>query len=488
MLFLKNRLKAYAGFALRMLVGAVMTGVVSFVSAQELLENIPTGSKTAGVSKNQSLTLEQVLELAFSQNPDMQAAEERIGQAEAKVIEATANFYPKLIGQVGYTYTDNPAQAFSYIVAQRRFQTSNLTTINNPGYVGNFRPELVGTISLFEGGRDYYRKKAAELGVEVSELERAALHNQLAAAVTAAYYAVLTAPREVEATRRSLAAVDSELAHAREMHSAGSLLRSDVLSLEVRQAQAKERELQTLNAQESARTGLKTLLGLGTGDVLDVREQQLGRDKAPSKGLSVNLLSAALAQRPEMQIAARQVEMREKELRAEIAGHMPRVDAYAAYGLNEQSPQFNFSKQNLTVGINAQIEIFGGGATSARVSAAERKVAEAQALRERVRLEIDAEVQRAQNNLSEVEARQQVTETAQRSAEEALRLVHEQYRAGASSVTRYLEAEADRTASEMRAVTARFEVQIARANLQKAIGYWLQSDSDAEHQAKVAAK
>jgi len=452
------------------------------VSAQERAEQSAAEPGTSVVSSSRGLSLEQVLELAFSKNPDMQAAEERIGQAEAKVIEATANFYPKLMGQVGYTYTDNPALAFSAIVAQRRFEPQNITTINNPGYIGNFRPELVGTMSLFEGGRDYYRKKAAELGVEVSELERAALHNQLAAAVTAAYYAVLTAPREVEAARRSLAAVDSELKHAREMHQAGSLLRSDVLSLEVRHAQARERELQTLNAQETAHTGLKTLLGLGTGDILVVKEN-LKDDKAPPKALAENLLTTALAQRPEMQIAARQVEMREKERRAEIAAHMPRVDAYAAYGLNESSPQFNFSKQNLTVGVNAQIEIFGGGATSARVTAAERRVAEAQAARERVRLDIDAEVQRAQNNLSEVEARRQVTEAAQASADEALRLVHEQYRAGAAGVTRYLEAEADRTASEMRAVTARFEVQIARANLQKAIGYWFQSDFEAERRA-----
>jgi outer membrane protein len=463
---------------------AVMTALAfpSYaLSAQEWgEEDSAEKSKTVSSSKTTGLTLDQVLDLAFSKNPDMQAAEERIGQAEARVIEATANFYPKLMGQVGYTYTDNPALAFSAIVAQRRFTTQDFGNINNPGYIGNFRPELVGTMSLFEGGRDYYRKKAAELGVEVHELERAALRNQLTAAVTAAYYAVLTAPREVEAARRSLAAVDSELKHARDMHAAGSLLRSDVLSLEVRYGQARERELQTLNAQDSARTGLKTLLGLGTGDSIEVRES-LKYDKPPQKALVENLLNTALAQRPEMQIAARQVEMREKELRAEIAGHMPRVDAYAAYGLNEQSPQFNFSKQNVTVGINAQIEIFGGGATSARVSAAERKVAEALAVRERVRLDIDAEVQRAQHSLSEVESRLQVMESAQTSAEEALRLVHEQYRAGAAGVTRYLEAEADRTASEMRALTARFEVQIARANLQKAVGSWFESDVGVGH-------
>jgi hypothetical protein len=33
-----------------------------------------------------------------------------------------AGFYPKLTARIGYDYTSNPALAFSYIVAQRRFQ------------------------------------------------------------------------------------------------------------------------------------------------------------------------------------------------------------------------------------------------------------------------------------------------------------------------------------------------------------------------------
>ncbi len=420
-------------------------------------------------TKAAALNLEQLVNLAFERNPDLQAAQERIGQAEAQVAEATAAFYPKLTGALGYSYTNNPAQAFSYIVAQRRY--SPTMNINQPGFVENFRPELVGTLSLFRGGQDYYRKKAAELGVEAAELERSALRNRLAASVTAAYYAVLAAPRQVEVARHSLEAVDSELKNARIQHQEGALLKSDVLSLEVRRSQARETELKALNAVELTRSGLKTLLGLDTSEPVEVRESlDLAAPKNPDN-LS-GLITQALAQRPEMQAAARQVDMREQDLRGEQGGHLPRLNAYAAYGLNERSPQFNFNNDNLTMGINAEVEIFGGGATSARVAGAERKLAEARAIRERTRLEIEDDVRKAQANLSEAEQRREVAEAATAAAQEALRLVQAQYRAGAATVTRYLEAEADRAHSEIHAVTARYDAQVAKAWLQQALGSW----------------
>ena len=420
-------------------------------------------------AKPQALGLDQLLDLAYERNPDLQAARERIGQAEAQVAEATAAFYPKLTGAVGYSYTNNPALAFSAIVSQRRYSPE--MNINQPGFVANFRPELIGSMSLFRGGQDYYRKKAAELGVEAAELERSALHNRLAAAVAAAYYAALAAPRQVDVARRSLEAVDSELKNARILHDEGVLLKSDVLSLEVRRAQAKETELKTLNAVELTRSGLRTLLGLDSTEPLELRESADPPTAAQQDNLS-GLITQALVQRPEMQAAARQIDMREKELRAEQGGHLPRVNAYAAYGINNRSPEFNFNNDNMTMGVNAEIDLFAGGATVARVAGAERKLAEAQAIRERTRLDIEDDVRKAQANLAEAQQRREVAAAATQSAQEALRLVREQYRAGAATVTRYLEAEADQAQSEIHAVTAHHDALVARAFLQQAIGSW----------------
>lgn len=168
-----------------------------------------------------------------------------------------------------------------------------------------------------------------------------------------------------------------------------------------------------------------------------------------------------------MQAAAHQVQIREKELLAEQGGHLPRVNAYAAYGMNTRTPDFNANRDNVTLGLNAEVDLFAGGATAARVSGAERKVAEAQAIQQRTRLEIEDEVQRAHANLKEARQRLVMAEAADRAAEEAMRLVYQQYQAGTANVTRYLEAEADRAQAQTRAVMARYDARWPRPTCKK---------------------
>jgi outer membrane protein TolC len=220
------------------------------------------GQTEAKPAKNPArLTLIEAIDLAFAQNPDLTAAEARIGQAEAKVAEVASGFYPQLTSRIGYDYSNNPALAFSYIVAQRRFNSADLSSINNPGFVSNFRPEVIGTINLYRGGQDDYLKQAAELGVKASELEHAALRNRLAAAVTSAYYAVISAPKQFEVAQKSVHTIAKEVDLTREKVAEGTALRGDVLSLEVREKASKESELQARNNITLSKAALKALLG-----------------------------------------------------------------------------------------------------------------------------------------------------------------------------------------------------------------------------------
>jgi outer membrane protein TolC len=427
----------------------------------------PKKHHPAESSRPRARTLDEAIDLAFAQNPDLTAAAARIGQAEARVIEAEAAFYPKLTARMEYSYSNNPALAFSSIVAQRRFNFG--MSINQPGWISNFRPEVVGAMNLYRGGQDAALKKAAELGVEAAELERAGMRNRLAAAVTAAYYAVLSAPQQAEVAQRSVETVAKELEHTRARVAEGMALKADMLSLEVRATEAYESELKARNAMELSRSALKTLLG--SGEMPLFREVDAGLpNPEPNFG---KLLEQAFTQRPEVQAAARQVQIRQQELEAAKGAHLPRVDAYAVYGQNSRSPaDFSFNRDNGAIGISAEVDIFSGGAVNARIAAAERRVVEAQAVQERTRLEIEDELRQAHLTLNEALQRLKVAEAGADSAEEALRLVHEQYRGGAATVTRYLEAETDHANAALRAILAKYETRVAEAQLRKALGHW----------------
>jgi outer membrane protein TolC len=129
-------------------------------------------------------------------------------------------------------------------------------------------------------------------------------------------------------------------------------------------------------------------------------------------------------------------------------------------------------------GATAEIDLFSGFRTRERVAAAERRLAEARQMERKTRLEVERDVQTAFLNLKEARQRAQVAEAATGAADEALRLVQEQYQAGVATITRYLEAEASRTGTHSHAILARYDARRAHAALRKALGEWAEEPRD----------
>ena len=418
------------------------------------------------------LSLPEAIALVRQRNPDLRAAQARIEQAAARLDEVTAAFLPRIQAGIRYVHSNDPARAFSMIVSQRRFDFG--MDINNPGYVEDFRPEIGATWSLFRGGQDWYARQAAELGIDTRQLQRTELHNRLAAATSRAFYALLEAPRRVKVADKTLATVSKELELMRARQREGTALKSDVLSLEVRLAQAREDRIRAENAEQAARTALATLLALPSDTRLQVRDES--RRLPAGEGEFESWLEQALAQRPEWLAARKQVEMREKELRAAWGEHLPRVDAFVVYGMNSPNPRSPTSKDNWTMGVKAQIDLFAGGAVAARVRQARQRLEEARRLEESTRLRVEKEVRDAWLRLRDALARVEVARRGVAAAEEALKLVRAQYRGGTATVTRFLEAETDAAGARLQLISARFGALVAEAELKRAVGKWTLGD------------
>ncbi|WP_446809179.1 TolC family protein [Methylomonas sp. 2BW1-5-20] len=415
-------------------------------------------------------TLEQAIDTALSNNPELGIMQARIEQANAQLGESLASFYPQIKASLSYQHSDNPAQAFSMIIAQRRLSFAG-NDFNHPGGVDNYRPQVTATYSLFRGGQDYYRKQAAELGIETSELEKAATRNQLVNHVTAAYYGELAAMEAHEVSQRSITAVQSELDQSRIRFDAGTVLKSDVLSLEVQLAEAKDAEIQTANAIELAQSMLKTLLGLSTNEAFAINStQQAALPEAPA--VFDELLNQALSSHPELKAAEKRVAIAEQQLKVAQAAHLPRADAFVSYGSDSKDLAFSSNRDNVSAGVMLEVDVFSGFATQERIKKAEHELTATQETVRQTRLRIENQLKSAQLKLQEALSSAEVSRVAVQSAEEALRLVNEQRQAGVVTVTRYIEAEVARDKAHARQINARFDALRAEAELKQATGFW----------------
>ncbi|MGZ5612927.1 MAG: TolC family protein, partial [Methylobacter sp.] len=444
----------------------------SVAAVAEQIPQNPADKAAPQKPNTQSFTLDQAIEHALANNPDMQIAAERISQAEAQLGVALSAFYPQVTARVGYEHSNNPAQVFSMVVAQRDFTSDSINNINNPGYRQNFRPEIIGKLSLFRGGQDYQNSKAAELGIDAAEFERSRVRNALIEAVTASYYAYLAAQEAHKVAQDSISAIDSELKQSRLRYEAGTLLKSDVLSLEVKLAEAQEAQIRAANGIEVSKTGLATLLGLPADQVFTVAPSSSALPKPKLPASFNDLLELAMAQRPEVKAVANQVEISQRLVKSAQGAYLPKADAYVSYGQDSRNPGFYSSKDNVTAGVSVAMDLFSGLETKNRVSAAERKAAEARETERKTKLAIEQEVKVAFLKLEEALARMRVAEASVASAEEALRLVGEQRRAETVVVTRYIEAEVARDKAHSNTIAAQYDALSAEAALKKAVGDW----------------
>jgi len=414
------------------------------------------------------LTLPQAIDYALANNPELQIMQARIELAQDQLGLAMANYYPQIKAGIAYQHSNNPAEAFAMIIAQRRLNFAG-TDFNHPGGVDNFREQISATYSIYRGGQDSHQAQAAELGVAASELDQAAVRNRLVSHITSAYYAQLAATDAQQISERSVTAVQSELTQSQTRFTAGTVLKSDVLSLQVQLAEAKEAQIQAANAIEMANAMLKILLGMSANELLAIKET-LAQVLPKNPPKFDTLLTQALAQHPELQAAAKRVAMAEQQLAAAKGAYLPRADAYASYGFNNRSPDFDTDRDNVSVGVQVEVDVFNGFATQAKVKKAGHELTAAQEALRQQRLQIENAVKSAQLRLQEALNRADVAAVSVQAAEEALRLVNEQRQAGVVTVTRYIEAEVARDRAHTRQISARFDALRAEAELKQATG------------------
>ena len=119
------------------------------------------------------LSLDEAVARARSRHPSAVGAGIAEREAALRVDQARAAFYPRVDATESWQRGNLPVFAFSSLLSQRRFtaQDFNLSTLNNPDPLDNFRAGLSVEQVVFDGAvRPSIR--AAELGREAAALRR----------------------------------------------------------------------------------------------------------------------------------------------------------------------------------------------------------------------------------------------------------------------------------------------------------------------------
>jgi outer membrane protein len=401
-------------------------------------------------------SLERALQQALAANPDARLAQQRIVAAQAGLDQANATFWPRLQFQSSYTGSDNPMQVFGSILNQRAYSTT--LNFNDVPSVDDLNARGLVTVPLYAGGKNTAIRKAARANTDAARQDNAAVRNALGFEVSRAFYTVLKTRQFIRAAEAGVNSFEASLAVANKRLDGGTLLKSGVLDIEVRLAQAREELVRARNANALAVRVLRNLLGIESGE-FEVA------DSAPSVNAPG---SGDFSGRAELAAAGHRERAAQEQARAAKGGYLPRVNAFGSvdydYGWNYERGGGSY-----TAGALLQWDLWDGRMTRAKVAEANANVELAREEQRKLRLALDLEVEQARLDLKAADERLRVTEKAVAQAAESASLTRARFEQELALSTQLVDAETALVAARVRRAEAEADRQIAIAAVRKAL-------------------
>jgi len=412
-------------------------------------------------------TVPSAVAFALATNPDLQMAAYRIAAAKEEVDVARSAWAPVLGVGLDLAYSNDPANVLMMKLRQRELELGPDTDLNNPGWQTNTRLSLTAGWQVYDGGRRSNVTELRRLQVLLSEGDRDAVLNELKAAVIDTSLAVFMAEEFGRVASESVRLTEEQVKIAATRHELGQAQRSDLLTAEVRLAEARETLVMATNARARALTALRNLLGLPADAPLTL--VGTGEFTVPPV-LTTELAMTAIENRPEVKQAGDAVLMAMREVALHRTGYNPTVSVFGSYDVDNSFLDFNLDGDSGTLGLTLDWAFFEGGRTNARVAAAKARLEAAREAERKAKLTVEKDVAMANLRLTEARKRLEVSEKSAEQADEALRLIRARYENGAATITEFLDAEVALTGARVRNVSARYDVERATADLRRALG------------------
>ena len=412
------------------------------------------------------ITLQEALALANSRNPTLAGRRAALDRAAAQSAQARAVFYPHVAMELSYLKGDAPSQyLFSSIDAGTLGKDTNF---NGPGTFDSFSSGVALQWNLWNGGRDSLAFQAASAEQEAAAAQVGVSEESIALAVVEVFLNYKVADQLLQSDQASVRAVSSQVEEIRTRVEGGSALRSDLLSLQVRLAEAKEREIRTDIARRMTVAALRSLLSLPAGSSFNI-VADFGEVPDVSH-IQSQALAQAKTNRPELAAARQTYQAAQLNMERGLRAWYPAIDLSSRYYAQDRPASIDYERDNWLLSVGLSQPLFDGGRRSAQLAQARAGLREAQDHVRAVEDVVSSEIETTLLSLKGVEARVQVARGAEKASEESYALVEEQYRGGSATVTRYLEAEAARSQARVSRITAEIELQRAEFQLARSVG------------------
>ncbi|MDJ0504804.1 MAG: TolC family protein, partial [Nostocales cyanobacterium LE14-WE12] len=375
----------------------------------------PTQVEEVKVGGNQPISLSQALELAKRNNNDLQVSVLRLEQSKSVLREAQAALFPSVDLSADVTNSRNVGTTLQFDQAR----TTNPLVGDPPS-----NTTLSGTAQIkydiYTSGRRNGAIQEAEERIRVQELDVERQSEEIRLNVSRAYYDLQQTDENVRISQSAVENAQASLKDAMALEKAGVGTRFDVLRSQVNLANSQQDLTNAISQQQIARRKLAPLLNLPQSVSISAG------DPVKLAGLWQHPLEQSIVtayqNRPELQQNLAQRKIGEAQIKQALSSSGPQVSLVGRYNLLDQFDDQTSVSDGYSLGLQASINLYGGGAGTARAAQAKTSIAIAETQFSEQRNQIRFQVEQAYSTQASSLENVQTSNVALEQAKESLRL------------------------------------------------------------------
>ncbi len=441
-----------------------------------------------------TLTLDEAIDIAIKNNPEIETAKLEVKKAEAQVREAFGYALPTVNVNANLSHFIKkpvmPFPSFDAILNNAVYGVmfQERVPINAPNGQPmdeqTFRQKLMPIeteLQSFALANSYdvtaevsqiLFNSAVFRGIGVSQTYKNVslelLNSKIASTklnTKKAFYGVILTKNMLEITRESFENARENLENVQAMREQGLVSEFDALQAEVRVENIRPQVLQMENALKNSKDGLKMAIGMDPQEEIDVTgEIEYNEQDIPEPSQAIR---KAMESNYDVKSLEQKQEVDEAVIDVEKAAYYPNLAAFGNYSFAGQADDLNFKDyQQSMIGLNFSINIFQGNRTKNKVQQQRieyQKTAEQiKQLKDAISMQIKTKINELERVKSNIEAQERNVDVAQRAYEIAQ--------------TRYQEGEG----TQLEVQNADMALRQAKTNLLQSYYDWIVANSELE--------
>ncbi|MFA5839485.1 MAG: TolC family protein [Candidatus Margulisiibacteriota bacterium] len=419
--------------------------------------------------KAEALDLKESIKVAVKQNPTVIASQKKAAAAGARLNQALSTFFPTV------NLSGNYDQAYS---SPTNVQITTQTTTGAVTQNIAIGTDAAATVSSLQAALSQpvfvaslfpsygIARKGAESASE--DLQQTIINTYFD--VTQTYFGVLLALKLEVLMEESLAMANSHLAQVQSMLNAGMATKADYLRSKVRSANANVDLIKSKYNIAISKDAFNNAMGYNQKQSVDLKDEGFS-GKVSNLPEYDTLLEIAYVNRPDWKMYLLSTGIKEDQVRLSQSEYLPSIMLSANSGSQSTKyPTFQSDVSSWKVAGVGSWKLFDSLGRENRVKEASENLSAQQANVQQLKNDIDQEVHDAYLNLKSALDTVDSTKQAVESAEESYKVTTARYNSGMGTNTDVLDSQVDLTQAETAYLQALFEVEIARARINKSVG------------------